>query len=140
MVICCGYTPYPIVKNDARPRFEANKTTALIAKTALGAELTVQCLHFDQSTTAIDHFRTLGYQIVALEQSDHSINLFDFKSAYPLLLTLGHEVAGHDQDLLWLVDHIIEIPMVGQKESLNVSVAAGIALYQLTSTRLKSAD
>lgn len=132
MVVCCGYTPYPLVINDTRPRFEASKTTTLIAKTALGAEKSVCCQHFETTEIATKHFRKLEYQIIALEQSSHSIDLFDFKPTYPLVLTLGSEVNGHDPSTLDLADQIIEIPMVGKKESLNVSVAAGIALYQLS--------
>lgn len=135
MVTCAGYTPYPHIEDDPRPRFEAERTTALIAKTALGAENTIPCLHFNKTTDAITHFRGLGYQIVALEQADRSTDLFNFTPKFPLVLTLSREVEGHDQQLLGLMDEIVEIPMVGKKESLNVSVAAGVALYQLASKR-----
>jgi len=131
IVVCCGYTPYPVIKDDPRPQFEADKTTALIAKTALGAETNVSCLRFEDSADAVVLFRAQGYQIVALEQADRTTSLFSFAPKFPLVLTLGHEVSGHDQSLLSLADEVVEIPMVGKKESLNVSVAAGIALYQL---------
>lgn len=130
-VICCGFTPYPRVKDDPRPEFEIRKTTTAIAKTALGAEASVPCSHFESVLDAIINYREQGYQIAALEQAINSVNLFEFRHEKPLLLMLGQEVAGHDQAILDEADVILEIPMVGQKESLNVSVAAGVALYQL---------
>jgi len=73
-IICCGITPYPQIKNDPRPQFEIDRTTTLIAKTALAAESTVACQRFEDTIDAINHFRKSGYQITALEQSDDSIN------------------------------------------------------------------
>jgi len=130
-VVCCGYTPYPAIADDPRPKFEAARTTKAIAKTALGAEKSVECVHFDTATEAINHFRERGYQIVAIEQAENSQNLFKYKPTGPLVLLLGPEVEGHDQNILDEVDTILEIPMAGSKESLNVSVVAGVALYQI---------
>lgn len=129
-IVCCGITPYPVLKDDKRPRFEAEKVTDAIAKTALGSQ-NLPCQHFDSALEAVKSYRTQGYQIIALEQAETSVDLFDFEPRFPLVLTLGHEVEGTDSSLLKLADQIVEIPMHGTKESLNVSVAAGIALYQL---------
>ena len=130
MVICCGYTPYPGLADDKRPKFEVAKVNSAIEKTALGSH-NLPCQHFDSALQAVKTYSAKGYQIVALEQAKTSVNLFDFKPNFPLVLTLGHEVAGTDSSLLQLADKVIEIPMHGAKESLNVSVAAGVALYQL---------
>jgi tRNA G18 (ribose-2'-O)-methylase SpoU len=73
-----------------------------------------------------------GYRIVALEQDPKSISLSEYRTPTKIALLLGEEVAGITSDLLKQCDDIVEIPMVGKKESFNVSVAAGIALYQLT--------
>ena len=132
-VVCCGYTPYPLLTGDKRLKFEAEKVTDAIAKTALGSQ-NLPCKHFDEARQAVEFYRSKGYQIVALEQTEDSVKLFDFQPRFPLVLTLGHEVEGTDASLLKLADTVVEIPMHGAKESLNVSVAAGIALYQLRQT------
>ncbi len=71
-------------------------------------------------------------QVVALEQAENSIPYTDFKPIGDVALILGAEVLGLPKAVLKEADAVIDIPMRGQKESLNVSVAAGIALYQLT--------
>jgi tRNA G18 (ribose-2'-O)-methylase SpoU len=73
-----------------------------------------------------------GYRIVALEQSEDSIDITTYKSPEKVALLLGEEVEGVTAELLAQCDDILEIPMVGKKESFNVSVATGIALYQLS--------
>ena len=80
----------------------------------------------------VTEFRQAGYQILALEQSTSSVNLRDFSLTQPALLILGEEVHGIPPELLQTADTTLEIPMHGQKESFNVSVATGICLYQLT--------
>ena len=79
-----------------------------------------------------DELQASGYRIAALEQAENSINLADYRAPEKLALLLGEEVDGVPAELLRQVDDIVEIPMRGQKESFNVSVAAGIALYELT--------
>jgi tRNA G18 (ribose-2'-O)-methylase SpoU len=72
-----------------------------------------------------------GFQIVALEQGNKSINYTKFKPKFPIALILGAEVTGLSKRLLNKCEKIIEIPMRGQKESLNVSVACGISIFQI---------
>ncbi len=129
-LIISGYSPYPTVPNDARLPHIREKLTNQIHKTALGAELMVPFEHMD--TPDLAFLKSKGYKIVALEQNDKSINLKDYKAPQKIALLLGEEVHGITQDLIDQCDDIIEIPMVGKKESFNVSVAAGIALFQLT--------
>ncbi|HMH70502.1 MAG TPA: TrmH family RNA methyltransferase [Candidatus Saccharimonadales bacterium] len=129
-IILSGYTPYPKLSVDTRLPHIAEKLTAQIHKTALGAETIVPFEH-----TEILHFEALkdaGYTIVGLEQDARSIMLPDYTPPVKIALLLGEEVKGITTDMRALCDDLIEIPMVGQKESFNVSVAAGIALYALS--------
>lgn len=131
-IILSGYTPYPLIANDTRLPHIANKLTAQIHKTALGAEKIVSFSHSEQLN--LEQLKAEGYRVVALEQSPRSTKLPAYKSPQRIALLLGEEVHGIADDLLVQCDDIIEIPMVGQKESFNVSVATGIALYALTTT------
>ena len=79
----------------------------------------------------ISDLKNEGWKIVCLELTEKSISLSDFNPEYPLCLILGNEVEGVRDDLLNISDEVVSIPMLGQKESLNVAVAAGIALYGL---------
>jgi 23S rRNA (guanosine2251-2'-O)-methyltransferase len=102
-----------------------------ITKTALGAEEFVQWEHYDEPMDVISDLKKEGWQIVCLELSDKSIVLSEFEPKYPICLILGNEVDGVRDDLLENCDSVVSIPMMGKKESLNVAVAAGIALYGL---------
>lgn len=116
--IClCGYTPQP-------PHRDINKT-------ALGATETVDWLYFENTTAAIDELKKQGYKIYAIEQTEGSISLesitaVDSKTA----LVFGNEVEGVSDEVIKLADAYIEIPQLGMKHSLNISVAAGIVLWQ----------
>lgn len=132
-IIFTGYTPYPSIKNDERPPHIRNKITAQIAKTALGAEKMVNFEYTAQPAIALKGLKSQGYVIAALEQTPKSIMLPDYANIPDkLVLLLGEEVHGITKDLLNLCDVELEIPMVGKKESFNVSVATGIAIYALT--------
>ncbi len=128
-IILSGYSPYPILPDDERLPHISQKITKDIHKTALGAEDLVPFTY----TMALDLsvLRNRGYRIVALEQATHSISLPQFDAPDHIALILGEEVNGITTTLLSQCDDIVEIPMYGRKESFNVSVAAGIALYQL---------
>jgi 23S rRNA (guanosine2251-2'-O)-methyltransferase len=129
-IILTGYTPYPGVQNDTRLPHIADKLTAQIHKTALGAETMVPFSH--QETPDIQSLKQAGYRIVGLEQDSRSVSLSKYKPSEHVALLIGEEVHGIETDLLALCNDIVEIPMVGQKESFNVSVATGIALYGFT--------
>ncbi|MDR0927864.1 MAG: RNA methyltransferase [Ignavibacteria bacterium] len=116
-LILTGYTPYP-------PRIE-------IEKTALGAVDTVKWQYEKDILTAIAKQKADDKHIVAVEltntaRSYNSLTMSDF----PLCLILGNELVGIDDDVLAECDDAIEIPMYGVKHSLNVGVAAGIAIYE----------
>jgi tRNA G18 (ribose-2'-O)-methylase SpoU len=129
-IILSGYTPYPQLMKDSRLPHISEKLTSQIHKTALGAETLVPFEY--QETLNLDTLKHLGYRIVGLEQSERSVLLPTYQSPEKIALLLGEEVHGIEAELLNECDDIIEIPMVGQKESFNVSVATGIALYQLS--------
>ncbi len=130
-IILSGYTPYPLVANDTRlPHISANLSKK-INKTALGAEILVPYEYvFEPPLEALRHS---GYTIIGLEQDKTSIPISQFNPPKKIALLLGEEVEGITSRLKERCDELIEIPMFGQKESFNVSVATGIALYRLTS-------
>ena len=129
-IILSGYTPYPKLTGDTRLPHIAEKLTSQIHKTALGTEEAVPFEYHE--TLDLGTLDLAGYRVVALEQAPDSINLRDYRPPEKIALLLGEEVHGITPDLLAGADDIVEIPMYGQKESFNVSVATGIALYALT--------
>ncbi|HTK39734.1 MAG TPA: TrmH family RNA methyltransferase [Patescibacteria group bacterium] len=131
-IILSGYTPYPTYGKDRRLPHESAKITAQIHKTALGAESLVP---FEVIDNIHGWLTANRLPVIALEQDESSIPLSTFEPPERCVLLLGEEVHGVPKDILAHADHIVEIPMVGQKESFNVSVAAGIALYALTTSK-----
>lgn len=134
-VYLTGYTPYPTIKNDDRLPHLARKINNQIAKTSLGAEKLVNLQHENNIFKVIDELRKSSYQIYALEQADKSINIINFNPPEKVALIVGNEVNGLDSAVLKSVDQILEIPMHGKKESFNVAVATGIALYHINIKR-----
>lgn len=103
-------------------------------KSALGAEKWVQWEHEKSPMKLIKKLRSEGVKILALENARGAINIRKFKPKFPLALVLGEEVRGVSKAMLKLCDQIIEIPMLGKKKSLNVSVAFGIAAYRVSAS------
>jgi 23S rRNA (guanosine2251-2'-O)-methyltransferase len=136
-IILCGITPYPHIKNDTRLPHLQSKITTQISKTSLGAEKTIAYRYFSDSAEAIRSLRSKGYNIYALEQSKNSTKLREFKPKSPYVIVLGNELEGISNSILNSVDATLEITMHGKKESLNVSVVAGIGLYQLFNAQTK---
>ena len=118
-----GYTPTP-VDRFGRPQPE-------IAKTSLGASEIIPFEHIENTNkeNLIERLKENGFTIVAVEQTPISTNLYDFVVPSKVCYILGNEVDGVGKELLALADTAVEIPMLGSKESLNVSVTAGIALF-----------
>ena len=130
-VYLCGTTPAPELPGDPRPPYAKDRAAKEIAKTALGAETELD-LHYAANTAVIvAQLRQKGYQLIALEQSPKSVGLDSFQTAGRMALVVGNEVDGVSSEVLELCDIILELPMRGRKESLNVAVAAGIAMYRL---------
>lgn len=128
-IILSGYTPYPQTATDPRLPHIAEKLTAQIHKTALGAETIVPFEHQEYPDFAA--IKAASYTLVGLEQDKQSIMLPSYKPHQKTALLLGEEVHGLTPELREACNDLIEIPMDGQKESFNVSVATGIALYAL---------
>jgi len=122
------------VTNDSRLPHLSAKLTKDIAKTALGAEQTIVIELYDDLSDLLARLKDVGTKVIGLEQTPNSLNIRTFTAAEDVVLLLGREVEGIDTEYLTLCDYILEIPMVGKKESFNVSVATGIALYQLSRT------
>ena len=118
-IYLCGITGHPSVPKAERK----------ISKVALGAQDFVEWEYISQSWRLADKLKKEGYQIVSLEQTPKSISYTKFKPKFPLALIIGNEGKGVKESLLKRSDKVINIPMRGQKESLNVSVALGIVAY-----------
>ena len=128
-IILSGYTPHPTLAGDSRLPHISRKLTEQIHKTALGAEAIVPFEY--QEAPGLAALREAGFTIVGLEQDERSVLLPDYRPPEKIALLLGEEVEGISSGLRDECDTLVEIPMKGQKESFNVSVAAGIALYAL---------
>jgi tRNA G18 (ribose-2'-O)-methylase SpoU len=131
-VILTGYTPYPISASDDRLPHLARKAHAKIQKTALGAEESVGWERDESVSVVLEKLSQAGYEIAALEQSADAISLAEYRPPGKVALIVGSEVGGVDAAVLNQADVTLEIPMRGRKESFNVSAAAAMALYHLT--------
>lgn len=118
-VILCGITATPPNKE--------------IHKTALDAEKSVPWEYFEETEDAIEDLKANGYRVFAVEQVENSILLPDFQPEkdQKLALVFGNEVKGVQQSVINLCDGAIEIPQYGTKHSFNVSVSAGIVLWDI---------
>ena len=121
--IClCGFTPQPPHRD--------------IHKTALGSTETVDWMHYENTTDAVNELKAKGYKVYAIEQTEGSISLEKFKALnpevtnFPLAFVFGNEVDGVEEQVITLCDGVIEIPQWGMKHSLNISVAAAIVLWE----------
>ncbi|PJA95302.1 MAG: RNA methyltransferase [Ignavibacteriales bacterium CG_4_9_14_3_um_filter_34_10] len=114
----CGYTPFPPNKE--------------VLKTALGSTDSVSWEYIKDPKELILELKSQGIKICALELTDSSINHYDLSvDAFPICLLVGNEITGVPNELLDMCDFSIEIPQYGIKQSLNVAVAYGIAVFEL---------
>jgi 23S rRNA (guanosine2251-2'-O)-methyltransferase len=133
-IILTGICPRPIGDmNDDRLPHVAQKAHKDISKTSLGAESKVSWKYYTTSAEALRQLKNEGYKIVAIEQHPNAVSIEQMHFSTPVALVMGAEVEGLPNSVLDLCDEVYEIPMYGSKESFNVSVAAGIALYQARS-------
>jgi len=121
-IYLCGTTPCP---------GQTGRAGRDLAKTALGAERNVAWEYSRHTKTVFKKLKSDGFKLVALEQADQAVNLLRFRQPRKYVLILGSETKGVARSILSECDKIIYIPMFGQKESLNVSVAFGVAGYGL---------
>lgn len=114
--------------------------SAEIHKSALGAEDSVPWEHSDSTPDVVSHLRSLGYEIVSVEQTVNSVSLEKFSPEFAegkkYALIFGNEVDGVDQAVVDASDMTLEIPQFGTKHSLNVSVSVGVILWHFTLARL----
>jgi len=105
-----------------------------IHKTALGATESVDWAYFNSTEEAVHELRQNGYRILAVEQTDNSIMLNNFQGNKfeKIALVFGNEVHGVSEKIVKVADYCIEIPQSGTKHSLNVSVSAGIVLWDIS--------
>ncbi len=124
-IILSGYTPDHL---DPKGRERRD-----FVKVSLGAEKFVPYERIKSLSVALKKLKAEGYTIVAVELTDRSINIFDYKpkKGEKLAIVMGNEVRGINKQNLKYCDAVVKIPMRGKKESLNVGVACGIALFTL---------
>lgn len=115
-VIACGYTPAP-----PHPK---------LAKTAMGCDGLVPCRKMATAAEAIRTLRQEGYrQILAAEYAEHSVFAWERRYEFPLAIVFGNEALGVSQEALELADGLVDLPMFGEKTSINVGNAAAAILY-----------
>lgn len=111
-----------------------------VEKTALGTTQLVPWRYFADTMEAVQALRSEGWKIAALEITDESVPIQNVKRTdFPLALVIGNEVTGVDDRVLEFADMVVEIPQYGEKESLNVAIAFGIAVYLLVE-KLRTGD
>lgn len=120
-VVLSGYSPRPVDK--------FGRVQKEIAKTALGGEKTIPWIYEKSTKSAINDLKEEGFSIVGVELLEGAIDYRKYKVVKKVVFVFGNEVDGLSKSILVLCDKVIQIPMRGKKESLNVSVSAGIILF-----------
>jgi tRNA G18 (ribose-2'-O)-methylase SpoU len=100
-------------------------------KTALGATRTVPWDYWEDPAAAVRHIQAAGTKVVALEQTPGARDWRAFTYPFPVCLVVGHEVRGVSRGVLELADAVVEVPMAGAKQSLNVAVAFGVLAFEV---------
>lgn len=121
-IYCLGTTPLP------KDRFGQKRKD--LAKVALGAEDMVEWEYLKTAGSLIKRLKAEGFTVVAIEQAEGSKDYRKIKSFRKVVFIAGNEVGGVSKSLLRAADCVAEIPLKGKKESLNVSVAVGIMLFE----------
>ncbi len=129
-VYLTGYTQAPFLEKDKTEK-EPTKPQKMIAKTALGAENFVDWEKKNSIKDLIKELKQQKISLIALEKNNKAEKLGEAKINFPCALILGNEIKGVEEDILNQCDKTVFLPMRGKKESLNVSVAAGVAVYQI---------
>lgn len=130
-IILSGYTP-----DHLDPKGKERRD---FVKVSLGAEKFIPYSHVKSLSSALKKLKAEGYTIIAVELTDRSVNLFDYTlpreaaASRRIAIVMGNEVRGINKQNLKYCDAVVQIPMRGKKESLNVGVACGIALFTLIS-------
>lgn len=120
-LILCGFTAIPPHQK--------------LEKTALGSIDSVAWEHHCSALSASSYYKKQGFQIIVLENSPNAIDIFKTQINQNTCLVLGHEEEGVSKQLINLADQVVKIPHFGIKDSLNVAVAAGVAVYEFQRKR-----
>lgn len=115
-IYACGYTPFPPHEK--------------LAKTAMGCDESVACVHFDTAEEAIKSLKTDGYTIYAVDTVVGAKCYWDAQLRFPAALVLGNEALGISSQALELCDGYIQLPACGRKNSINVGNCAGVVLFE----------
>jgi len=118
-----GYSPRP---TDKFGRIQKD-----IAKSALGAETWISWEYEEDINKVLKKLKKENFQIIAIEQDENSVDYRKVKAKNNVAVMMGEEVNGIDKKILKKCDIVAEMPMKGKKESLNVSVACGVALFRI---------
>ena len=116
-LLLCGYTGAPPHRG--------------VAKTALGAERSVEWERRSTAVEALKELRRSGHEIAVVETALHAVDLFDWRPRFPVAVVFGNEVEGVSAETSGLADLHVRLPMLGAKQSLNVAVAGGVVLFEL---------
>ncbi len=122
-IVLCGITPAPI------DRFGRERTD--LHKAALGAEKSVSWRQHSSTLELVTSLKQDGYSVVCVEQSDISIDYKEVTLTEKTVFVFGNEVEGVSNEVLKIADVIAEIKMLGDKESLNVSVSFGVVMFRI---------
>ena len=130
---CLGVTKIYLIGTTPAPLDRFGRKRSDFSKVALGAEDLVEWEYAKDAMPVIKELKSQNFNILALEQSSNSIKLesYEAKKLGIFALIVGNEVEGVSEEVLKKCDEVLEIEMKGEKESLNVSVATGIALFEL---------
>lgn len=102
-----------------------------LEQTAMGTQSKVSWRYFQHSLEAVQYYREQGYEIVALETAEQALNVFEADFQFPLALVLGNESLGISSEVLAEVDYLVQLPVLGWKNSLNVGVSFAVAAYRI---------
>jgi len=124
-IYLCGTTPTPL-DNFGKPRKD-------FAKVALGAEDTIEWEYIESTIECIENLKKENYYIISLEQAENAVDYkeVDIAEKEKVVFVVGAEVVGISEKVLAQSDVVAEIPMLGTKESLNVTIAFGVAVYRI---------
>jgi 23S rRNA (guanosine2251-2'-O)-methyltransferase len=128
---CAGVSKIYLVGTTPTPIDRFNRERKDFAKISLGAEKSIPYEYVPSIDTLLEKLKQEQYEIVALEQSSDSIDYKSYSLKGKTALILGTEVSGVPKEVLEKCDTVVEIPMKGEKESLNVSVAGAVAIFRI---------
>ncbi|MEI7513580.1 MAG: TrmH family RNA methyltransferase [bacterium] len=127
----CGISKMYLVGTTPTPIDRFGRERKDVAKTALGAEKTIPWEYFENINPLLTKLKKEKFTILAIEQSKNSVDYKKVQLKNNSAIILGSEVTGIPEDILEKCDIVAEIPMMGEKESLNVSVATGVVLFRI---------